>query len=54
MRPGIRTLFVSGYAYTGRHEGEAISPESFLAKPFSPDMLALKVRRVLSEPVRSA
>jgi PAS domain S-box-containing protein len=50
-RPETRTLYVSGYAYTGRHEGETISPETFLAKPFSPDMLALKVRRVLGEPV---
>ncbi len=48
-RPETRTLYVSGYAYTGRHEGESISPETFLAKPFSPDMLALKVRRVLNE-----
>ncbi|MBI1177641.1 response regulator [bacterium] len=49
-RPDIKTLYVSGYAYTGRHEGETISPETFLAKPFSPEMLALKVRRVLNEP----
>ena len=53
-RPETRTLYVSGYAYTGRHEGETIAPETFLAKPFSPDMLALKVRRVLSEPVITA
>jgi len=50
-RPETRTLYVSGYAYTGRHEGETISPETFLAKPFSPDLLALKVRRVLNEPI---
>lgn len=53
-RPETRTLYVSGYAYTGRHEGEMISPETFLAKPFSPDMLALKVRRVLSQPLSTA
>jgi PAS domain S-box-containing protein len=53
-RPEIKTLFVSGYAYTGRHEGETISPDTFLAKPFSPDVLAMKVRRVLSEPAVKA
>ncbi len=53
-RPDTRTLYVSGYAYSGRHEGEMISAETFLAKPFSPDMLALKVRRVLGEPVSAA
>lgn len=53
-RPETRTLYVSGYAYTGRHEGESISPETFLAKPFSPEVLALKVRRVLNDPVSAA
>ncbi|HAV63186.1 MAG TPA: hybrid sensor histidine kinase/response regulator [Verrucomicrobiales bacterium] len=48
-RPDIKVLYVSGYAYSGRHEGESITPETFLAKPFSPEMLALKVRKVLSE-----
>ena len=48
-RPGIKVLYVSGYAYTGRHEGASVSPDTFLAKPFSPEMLALKVHRILND-----
>lgn len=47
-RPDIKVLFVSGYAYTGRQNSGRISPDTFLAKPFSPEMLALKVRRLLN------
>jgi signal transduction histidine kinase len=52
MRPGVKVLFMSGYANAaaGHHGG---LPEShvFLAKPFSFDTLLRKVREVLdSEP----
>ncbi len=51
-RPGIKVLYVSGYAYTGRHEGSRVSPDTFLAKPFSPEMLALKLHRILNDPAK--
>jgi PAS domain S-box-containing protein len=46
-RPGLRTLFMSGYA--ARHSGEPLVPENapFLAKPFKPEDLLRKVREVL-------
>jgi PAS domain S-box-containing protein len=48
-RANIKVLYVSGYAYTGRHQGGRISPDTFLAKPFSPEMLSLKVRHLLNQ-----
>jgi len=47
-RPGIRTLFVSGYTNTAvvRH-GVLNAHTSFLQKPFTPAMLNKKVREVL-------
>jgi signal transduction histidine kinase/CheY-like chemotaxis protein len=48
VRPGIRTLYVSGYtdpALAERMGLEASAP--FLSKPFTPAMLAAKVREVL-------
>lgn len=50
IRPDIKVLYVSGYAYAGCHEGRHVSPDTFLAKPFSPEMLALKIHRMLNEP----
>jgi PAS domain S-box-containing protein len=47
-RPELRILFVSGYTAetTGRH-GVLEGKEDYLSKPFSPTMLAAKVREVL-------
>ena len=49
IRPGLRTLFVSGYA--AELAGAAPSPAAFLPKPFTPRALAAKVREVLEAPV---
>jgi FixJ family two-component response regulator len=50
-RPGLRVLFMSGYT------DDALSPHGvlgpgvhYLQKPFSPDVLAQKVREVLDLP----
>ena len=55
-RPGIKVLYVSGYAEeTIGHHGVLDSGLSYLPKPFSPDQLAIKVREVLAardRPVR--
>lgn len=49
MRPGIRTLFTSGYtADTIAHRGVLDAGIWFLEKPFSMESLARKVREVLA------
>jgi two-component system cell cycle sensor histidine kinase/response regulator CckA len=49
IRPGIRVLFMSGYTGSAfaRH-GMPSDGEPFLSKPFTPRMLAEKVRAVLA------
>jgi two-component system cell cycle sensor histidine kinase/response regulator CckA len=50
-RPQIKTLFMSGYAENSIvHHGVLEDGISFLAKPFTPDTMALKVRAVLDGP----
>ena len=48
-RPGLRVLFMSGYA--AEPTGEALLPDGvpFLAKPFTPDDLLRRVRAVLDD-----
>ncbi|HYO83157.1 MAG TPA: ATP-binding protein, partial [Bryobacteraceae bacterium] len=54
IRPGLRVLFVSGYADTGIvQDGEVASDANFLQKPLRPEELAKKVREVLDAGVRS-
>ena len=48
IRPGLRTLFTSGYADRGIvHQGLLEPGLHFLPKPYTPQSLAAKVRAVL-------
>ncbi len=49
LRPDLRTLFISGYA-DGTYRGELDADVPFLQKPFSPETLMRKVRKVLDRP----
>ncbi|MBI3470751.1 MAG: hypothetical protein HY013_05285, partial [Candidatus Solibacter usitatus] len=42
-----KVLFMSGYTDESILRRHLIEPEYFLQKPFSPDILAVKVREVL-------
>ncbi len=46
-RPGLRVLFTSGYAETTSLDVAALGPHAYLAKPFTTDDLARKVREAL-------
>jgi CheY-like chemotaxis protein len=55
LRPGIKTLFVSGYAAAALiHQGIEDASVMFLQKPFSPTAFAAKVRATLDRPDKSA
>ena len=46
--PQTKVIFISGYLEESMHPGDRCDPEMcFLAKPFSADQLASKVREVL-------
>jgi two-component system, cell cycle sensor histidine kinase and response regulator CckA len=48
IRPAIRVLFMSGYTDEAIiHHGVLVANMSYLQKPFTPDILARKVREVL-------
>ena len=50
-RPGIRVLFVSGYANEAIvHQGVLDPGVAYLPKPFTADALARKVREVIDAP----
>lgn len=50
VRPGIKVLYMSGYPDHPVFDQGGVSREaSFLAKPFSPNVLAKKVREVLDD-----
>jgi len=54
-RPEIRVLFMSGYTDDEvMRRGVIDGQTAFLQKPFTPDMLARKVREVLDAPLRAA
>jgi signal transduction histidine kinase len=51
LRPGIKVLYTSAYALNaGIHDGTLDRSVAFLAKPFTVDQLALKVRSTLDAP----
>ncbi len=50
-RSGLRVLFTSGYAETTSLDLAALGPHAYLAKPFTLDGLARKVREALDAPV---
>jgi CheY-like chemotaxis protein len=50
LRPGLKVLFMSGYAKDViAHRGVLDPGVAFLHKPFGPDELATKIREVLAE-----
>ena len=50
-RPGLRVLFMSGYTDDALGPHGVLRPGvNYLQKPFSPDLLAQKVREVLDQP----
>lgn len=52
-RPEMKVLFVSGYTETAIvHHGALDAGLNYLAKPYSPETLARKVREVLDQPLR--
>jgi len=51
LRPGIKVLYTSAYVLNaGIHDGTLDRSVAFLAKPFTVDQLALKVRSTLDAP----
>jgi CheY-like chemotaxis protein len=55
VRPGLRVLFVSGYAdHALVHRGLRTAGSAFLQKPFTPERLARKVRELLDESQQKA
>ncbi len=52
MRPEMRLLYISGYANEGMLTGrEGEMSGAFLAKPFTPKTLVMKVREILKTPL---
>ena len=48
LKPGIRVLYMSGYTDNAIVQYGILNPGlAFIEKPFSPELLAEKVRRVL-------
>ena len=51
LRPGLRVLFMTGYAPDAVvHQGPLDAREHLIAKPFSFEGLAAKVREALNDP----
>lgn len=54
MKPDVKAIFISGYAADGARLTALLESErlSFIQKPFSPKVVAAKVREVLDTPAR--
>jgi signal transduction histidine kinase/CheY-like chemotaxis protein len=52
-RPGLRTLFISGYSHDHVMPGDVPRQIGFLAKPFTHDQLLAKVTELLAEPAEA-
>ena len=51
LRPGLRVMFMSGYGSTSVVQRYVVEKGyALLAKPFTPDQLAMKVREVMDSP----
>jgi two-component SAPR family response regulator len=47
LRPEVPVLFMSGYSEEAINQGDITKGLNYLAKPFTPDQLSLKVRDVI-------
>ena len=48
--PSLKVLYMSGYSDVASHRGGMLTPDSpFIAKPFTTEQLAQKVREVLAQ-----
>ena len=54
LRPGVKVLYISGHTDSATVNEMALQRgANFLQKPFTPDRLTTKVRKVLDSPVSS-
>jgi hypothetical protein len=52
LRPGLRTLFITGYAESAAIGANQLAPGMHvLTKPFAIDTLAARVRELINTPV---
>jgi len=52
LRPGVKVLYISGHTDSATVNEMALQRgANFLQKPFTPDRLTTKVRKVLDSPV---
>jgi DNA-binding NtrC family response regulator len=54
LRPGLKVLYMSGYAPEVLQEGEALQQSAFVQKPFTSRLLLEKLRRALEAAASAA
>ena len=54
LRPEMKVLYLSGYAGDSALRRDLSAEKAFLAKPFTPEALARKVREILDTPTPAA